>query len=340
MNIAIIGCGNVAKAHVRALININIIRKIFVYDIDKEKMAKFIDGYSKCITTESIELAIENSSGAIICTPNSKRINVIQSIYNYKPIPIMCEKPLASTLPEAIDIYNMTKNNISVIGFNYRFNPVISYILDLQKLKHLGKCVFISLAFNKKSAILRKEHTWRDQAVQNGSSGALGDLGSHMIDLVSVISQSYIINNTISYSKGTKVPFKSGAKVFVDDNCCITGITYNKTAFLIKANKAADDSELGLYINITFEKGEIYYNTINKNAVYLKHVDQLGIITNYFNYKQKFQDPLNEIIFWSDSFYLQDTAWIESLLATELVDHKLAKIEDGIKVQEIINKCL
>ena len=38
MNVIIIGLGSMGKAHLNAIINIKIIKKIYIYDIDQKKL--------------------------------------------------------------------------------------------------------------------------------------------------------------------------------------------------------------------------------------------------------------------------------------------------------------
>jgi len=47
-------------------------------------------------------------------------------------------------------------------------------------------------------------------------------------------------------------------------------------------------------------------------------------------------DPVTEVPFWSDSFYLPNEAWIQQI-TTKICDNKLANIEAGLRVQQLLS---
>lgn len=335
MNIGIVGCGNVAKAHLTALESIEIIAKIFVFDIDFGKAQVLAEGCGKTKLVEKLKTLSKEVDGVIICTPNNTHLAVIKEILSYRAIPILCEKPLASTLNDANEIKHLLTPK-SIMGFNYRFNPIVASILEVKALRNLGDCIFIDVAFNKKSAIVRKHPTWRDGSDQNKSSGAFGDLSCHLLDLVAVIANSKIKKDSVRVSCGTRVPYKSGIKIETDDHCIVAGATENHSIFKIKASKAADDKELGFYVNVVFEHGEVHYSAAYAGVLELDLINSLQKEIISIEHQKLLQDPAGEIEFWSDSFYLQDKNWIGLLSVKN--EPALASIDDGLDVQYLLSR--
>ncbi|MCF7450760.1 hypothetical protein L3W91_18215, partial [Escherichia coli] len=70
--------------------------------------------------------------------------------------------------------------------------------------KKLGELHFFSAEFNKNSALTRHHLTWRDSAQQSKSSGALGDLSCHLLDLFCFIGESPVVVHGIKTVKGTR----------------------------------------------------------------------------------------------------------------------------------------
>ncbi|KEJ81903.1 hypothetical protein EAOG_00010 [Escherichia coli R527] len=77
-------------------------------------------------------------------------------------------------------------------------------IMRLRNEKKLGELHFFSAEFNKNSALTRHHLTWRDSAQQSKSSGALGDLSCHLLDLFCFIGESPVVVHGIKTVKGTR----------------------------------------------------------------------------------------------------------------------------------------
>lgn len=119
--------------------------------------------------------------------PHVKRIDLNEWL-RYKQLPFVCEKPLSTDLNSARYLQEIAPKG-SIVSFNYRYNPVIDMIMRLRNEKKLGELHFFSAEFNKNSALTRHHLTWRDSAQQSKSSGALGDLSCHLLDLFCFIGE-------------------------------------------------------------------------------------------------------------------------------------------------------
>ena len=75
-------------------------------------------------------------------------------------------------------------NLVASMGFNYRYLSYVKALKQLIQNEELGEIVVIRLHFKKNSAFRRTSFTWRDDFQSNRTSGALGDLGIHLIDLL------------------------------------------------------------------------------------------------------------------------------------------------------------
>lgn len=134
--------------------------------------------------------------------PHVKRIDLNEWL-RYKQLPFVCEKPLSTDLNSARYLQEIAPKS-SIVSFNYRYNPVIDMIMRLRNEKKLGELHFFSAEFNKNSALTRHHLTWRDSAQQSKSSGALGDLSCHLLDLFCFIGESPVVVHGIKTVKGTR----------------------------------------------------------------------------------------------------------------------------------------
>ena len=335
MNIGIIGCGSIATAHINALRKLKHVNDIYVFDVDYAKATEFANRFAGTIAGVELKNVITNVDGAIITTPNNTHLNVLKDILLIKQVPVLCEKPLSSSLADAIE-FNKLAPPFSCIGLNYRFNRIINEILITKDTKNLGDFIFIDIAFNKNSAFTKKDITWRDTIEQENSSGAFGDLSSHLFDLVHYMTKSPINKQTLKVSKGTKVSSRKGIKLSNDDHSVSTGLTDNGTCFRVKSTKSALDEDLGFHMNLTLEHGELLYSSSNSNTIKIRYTDKIETDTVQINYPKVIEDPQKEIPYWADSFYFQNKLWIEMISKGE-TSEIIANITDGLNIQNLIS---
>lgn len=119
-----------------------------------------------------------------ICTPNSLHSPIaIGAAKAGKHV--ICEKPLADTLPEAKDMLAAVKKAgvKHMCAFSYRFAPAVATIKNMIARGELGEIYHFRAAYQQ-DWIVDPDFpiNWRLQKKLAGS-GSLGDLGAHIVDL-------------------------------------------------------------------------------------------------------------------------------------------------------------
>ena len=98
---------------------------------------------------------------------------------------LLCEKPMARDATEAKQMLEAARRAgvKHMVGFNYRFVPAVRLAYDIVRGGHLGEIRHFRAAYLQ-DWITDPDfpRTWRLERKAAGS-GALGDLGSHIIDL-------------------------------------------------------------------------------------------------------------------------------------------------------------
>ncbi len=99
---------------------------------------------------------------------------------------ILCEKPLARNAKEAARMLNavVKAGVVHAVAFNYRFVPAVRLIRNLITSGKLGQIYHFRAAYRQEWTMPHYgvPMNWRLRKRQSGS-GALGDIGAHIIDL-------------------------------------------------------------------------------------------------------------------------------------------------------------
>lgn len=95
---------------------------------------------------------------------------------------VMCEKPLANSLPEALAMEQAVRaaEVVNLVLFTWRWQPHWRYVKHLVDTGYVGKLLRARLSFFENIAFA-KGYKWRFDGRRG--SGTAGDLGSHMIDM-------------------------------------------------------------------------------------------------------------------------------------------------------------
>lgn len=185
---------------------------------------------------------------------------------------VFCEKPLARTAEEAKGMLDaVEKANVKhMVAFNYRFVPAIVQAKKLIESGALGR-IFHYRAVYLQEWIIDPNfpRIWRLTKDVAGS-GALGDLGSHIIDLA-----RFLVGEPTKVMGMTKTfveerPSESGSgmeKVDVDDAFTALLEFDNGAIGTVEASRFAQGRKNHEVLEINGEKGSIKFNLERMNEL-------------------------------------------------------------------------
>ena len=185
---------------------------------------------------------------------------------------ILCEKPLARTADESqMMLEAVQKAGVkNMVAFNYRFVPAIRQIRKLVDSGLLGQIYHFRAVYLQEwvMAHYNLPMIWRLQKSLAGS-GALGDLGAHIIDL-----GRYLVGEVKSVSGMTRTfieerPWGDGTmgKVDVDDAFTALLEFDNGAIGTVEASRFAAGRKNGQRIEINAEKASIVFNLERLNEL-------------------------------------------------------------------------
>ena len=193
---------------------------------------------------------------------------------------VLCEKPLATTVPEAEAMAAAAarasaRGVRSMIGFNYRRVPAVALARELVGAGRLGELRQVRASYLQDwLADPSFPLTWRLQR-EHAGSGALGDLGSHIVDLaqylsgglvtgVSGISATFVGERPLAGPAGGTAP-EAGA-VTVDDAALFTA-RLGPVLGSFEATRFASGRKNELRIELNGERGSLAFNLERLNEL-------------------------------------------------------------------------
>jgi len=195
MNIGLIGAGARSQLYCRLMIAgaVGDVQIKAVSDLHTDRMAQlcanFVDGAAQPACFDDYEQLLQDPSidAVIICTPDTTHREIaIAAMKAGKHI--LLEKPMATTMADAAEVYKATANYGKVfrMGFVLRYAPIYRKIKQLVESGELGKLITIEakemLGYMHGGSYFRRWHRFRAN-----TGGFLNAKCSHDMDLLSWI---------------------------------------------------------------------------------------------------------------------------------------------------------
>ncbi len=268
---------------------------------------------------------------------------------------VLCEKPLGRNAEESKRMWDaVVKAGVKhMAAFNYRFVPAIRQIRLLLDSGALGK-VYHFRAVYLQEWIMPHYNTpliWRLQKATAGS-GALGDLGAHIIDL-----GRYLVGEVDSVSAMTRTfiterPKLDGSgmgKVDVDDAFAAVMSFQNGALGTVEASRFAAGRKNGNNLEINCEKGSIRFNLERMNELEVFWIDDEPKETRGFHnvlvsepYHPWWENwwPQGHMIGWEHTFVHEIAHLLDCIVNDKPVAPIGADFEDGYRNSVICDAIL
>ncbi|MBD3182148.1 hypothetical protein GF312_07645 [Candidatus Poribacteria bacterium] len=145
--VGIIGCGGIARDHVRAYSKIPNVEIITGAEVDSERREKFAEDYNLKTSYESYDEMLDKESLDLVnvCTWPKTHYDAVCKAACSGVKGIMCEKPMATNLDEADKMLEACReNNVRLaIGHHHRFDPQLVKAKELINEKVIGELVLL-----------------------------------------------------------------------------------------------------------------------------------------------------------------------------------------------------
>ncbi len=266
---------------------------------------------------------------------------------------VFCEKPLARTAAESKVMLDavVAAGVKHMVAFNYRFVPAIRQIRDLIDSGALGQIYhFRAVYLQEWIADPDFPMVWRlDKSV--AGSGALGDLGAHIIDLARFLvgEPSRLMAMTKTFIKDRTGASGASEKVTVDDAFVSTLEFENGALGTIEATRFAPGRKNYNSFEINAEHGSIRFNLerFNELEVFWKNStprETQGftnvLVSESFHPWWKNWWPQGHMIGWEHTFTHEIDHLLRAIVENGEVGPYGATFEDGYRAAVICDAVL
>ena len=108
---------------------------------------------------------------------------------------VVCEKPLALTAAQSAGLVEDAARSglVNAVNFNQRFYPLHQHVRELVAEGGLGDVRFVTGHYFQDWLLLDTDWNWRLEPAVGGSLRAVGDIGSHWLDIVQFLTGLRIV---------------------------------------------------------------------------------------------------------------------------------------------------
>ena len=247
---AVVGAGKMGTIHAKVYSQLPDSELVAVVDADKERASKLAEKYGCAAFTECADV-LDKVDAVTIATPTTTHLQLAKLFLHHK-IPVLIEKPLASSVREGRKIVSLARryDTVVAVGHSERCNPVA------QAMKRLD----IKPKFIEAQRV--SPYPFRSTDV-----GVVLDIMIHDIDIILSLARSKIKRVD---AVGVTV-IEGGEDIcnarIVFDNGCIANLTGSRLA--LKTERRFRVFSREAYVNVDYLKksGIVIKTDPNRNVV-------------------------------------------------------------------------
>jgi predicted dehydrogenase len=183
---AVVGTGFIGVVHVEALRRLGI-EVVGVAGSTKERAEQKVKALGLPPAYESFEalLADERVDVVHLTTPNHLHYPQVKQVLAAGKH-VVCEKPLAMTAAESRELLDLARASglVHCVNFNVRYYPLLQHARALVAAGELGRVYHVHGSYQQDWLLLDTDWNWRLEPDKGGELRAVGDIGSHWLDLI------------------------------------------------------------------------------------------------------------------------------------------------------------
>jgi len=184
---AVIGAGFMGRAHSDAIRRLGHVEIEAVCGVSDEEARRFGEAIGVARATGDYRTLLDDRQieAVHVCTPNSLHAPVSIAFMEAGKH-VLCEKPLTLDAAEAQAMTDLAakKGLANCVNHNLRYYPVVQQIRRMIEAGELGDILVVQGTYSQDWLLYDTDYNWRIEAKENGRLRAMGDIGSHWMDMI------------------------------------------------------------------------------------------------------------------------------------------------------------
>ncbi len=184
---ALIGTGFMGKVHAENVRRLGNVEISAVAGSSDEKARQFGASIDVARTTGDYRSLLEDASidAVHVLAPNALHHPMCRDALQAGKH-VLCEKPFTITVSEARDLVDLAARTklAHCIQHNLRYYPVVQQIRRMIEHGDLGEILIVQGTYSQDWLLYDTDWNWRVESRLNGASRAMGDIGSHWMDMI------------------------------------------------------------------------------------------------------------------------------------------------------------
>jgi len=364
---AVVGTRFMGRAHAAGIDDLNrffdldaVVEKTVLCGVNEEHTKQMAETLGfKEYSTDFQSLIVRDDIDAFhICTPVYEHFNQSMAALLCKKH-VLCEKPITPTVQEAEALAYAAGESgmVHQVAHNYRYMPAVRLAAQMIKKGLLGDLYHFRGVYAQDWGMGDGAFSWRFQKDKAGA-GALGDIGSHLIDLalylcgditrVAATMQTFKKERPLASDKGEGIVKEADGSgqmgiVDVDDAFCATAEFACGAIGTLEASRFATGNKNGLRFEIDGEKGAISFDLMKLNE--LQYFDAtapralqgwrtIQVTEEGVHPYAGLRWPVGHQLGWADSFANEFYAFYSAILNGT---HSTPDFGDALRIARVID---
>ncbi len=191
---AVIGTGFIGTVHVEALRRIGVqVRGVLGSSPERGQARAEALGVRHAYASLDALLADDAVDVVHVTSPNDLHVSQSRDILAAGKH-VVCEKPLAMTARESAELVRLAASSglVNATNFNIRYYPLNQHAHELIADGGLGEVRLVTGRYFQDWLLLESDWNWRLQPDRGGALRAVGDIGSHWLDLMTFVTGQHV----------------------------------------------------------------------------------------------------------------------------------------------------
>ena len=187
---AVIGTGFIGTVHVEALRRIGVgVRGVLGSTPERGATRAAALGVARAYASLDDLLADPTVGVVHVTSPNDLHVSQSKAVLAAGKH-VVCEKPLAMSAAESVELVRLAAESglVNATNFNIRYYPLNQHAHEVIAEGGLGEVRLVTGRYFQDWLLLESDWNWRLQPDRGGALRAVGDIGSHWLDLMTFVT--------------------------------------------------------------------------------------------------------------------------------------------------------